>query len=524
MKKTTTLIPYKKKSNFLKIENDNMYINDLKMLTNELDLEDIKYLRDKHNEKRELNQVSTLLKDYVEELKANYDKPHEMNKYLKYRSINLYSKGAKNSENFPNVKSKKTIGSNYENRVNFSIDDPLSIFKKKTTFKKIPSNFSNYKIKVIEPELDKKSIKSKQSKISKNSGISKNSMMSKNSKYGKNKKINNNINRNQTEKSKKKKYLQISELDKNKNNYQNDEEKNKNIKNLNSYISVSSKKSKATHFKKSNIEFIDNDSENGYDSDKNNELLIKQTNINNNNILKLNDLKKEIKNSIIGESLIKFKDNKKFIIDDSQNIINSSIIKNQVEDDENDDVKYKEERYRYLQKKGYVYDSLDDEEVIEDQVNLFYISPDSSYVLLKDFLICICAFFYIIYIPIFLGFNDFYCKNNFFIWDNIIELFIDIIYISDCIIPFFVAFYNFDEILNTDLTVIARHYMHHYFFWDLVAALPIKTLLTFSDRKCKNKTFMINPLFHNNLYYLFICLRMIKLYKVIYKNKFLESI
>ena len=66
--------------------------------------------------------------------------------------------------------------------------------------------------------------------------------------------------------------------------------------------------------------------------------------------------------------------------------------------------------------------------------------------------------------------------------------------------------------------------MHHWFFWDLVAALPIKTLLTFSDNKCKNITFMNNPLFHNNLYYLFICLRMIKLYKVIYKNKFLESI
>ena len=519
MKRTTTILSNKKISNLLKMDYAN--INNLKMLTNELDLEDIKYLRDKLNEKRELIKVSTIIKDYVEELKSgikdNYDKPKEMNKFLKYKSINLYSKNLKINDNIPFLKPKKTTESNSPKRKNLSIDEPISILKNKSSVKKVPSTFSNYKIKIIESEIDKKSVKSKQSLISKKSGVSKSSMKSKKKGYSNNKMIDDIFNRKLTEK----KFLQL-EFDKKRNNFLKDEDKSFGKLNvIKGFQRFKTEKKNLNNFN-SNIKFVDNQSENGYDSDKNNELLIKRTKINNDGLLKLNDLKKEIKNTFIGDTLIKFKDNQKFLVEDTPNIMKSTIVKNPIYED--DDIDFKEERYRNLQKKGYVYDSLDDEEIIEDQVNLFYISPDSPYAILMDFLVCICAFFYIIYIPIFLASNDFYCKNNFFDWDTIIELFIDFIYICDCIVPFFVAFYNFDEILNTDLRVIARHYMNNWFFCDIIAALPIKTLLSLTDRKCKSKTFMNAPLYHNNLYYLLICIRIIKLYKVICKNRFLDEV
>ena len=44
-----------------------------------------------------------------------------------------------------------------------------------------------------------------------------------------------------------------------------------------------------------------------YDSDKNNQKLIEQTGISNEKLLKLNDLKKEIKNTFIGERPLIFK-------------------------------------------------------------------------------------------------------------------------------------------------------------------------------------------------------------------------
>ena len=89
---------------------------------------------------------------------------------------------------------------------------------------------------------------------------------------------------------------------------------------------------------------------------------------------------------------------------------------------------------------------------------------------------------------------------------------------------FFVAFYNFDEILKIDLKNIAKNYLDEWFILDLIAAIPIKTLLFLFDHKCKNFTFMINPLYHNNLNYLLYFIKIVKLYKVLYKNKFIEII
>ena len=68
MKRTSTTTNEKtKRDSLLKIDNDN--IENLKMLTGELDTEDLALIRQKYNEKKELSKVANFVKDYVNELK-----------------------------------------------------------------------------------------------------------------------------------------------------------------------------------------------------------------------------------------------------------------------------------------------------------------------------------------------------------------------------------------------------------------------------------------------------------------------
>ncbi len=242
--------------------------------------------------------------------------------------------------------------------------------------------------------------------------------------------------------------------------------------------------------------------------------------LSNNNILMLNDIKKELKSSFIGDKILNIKKKKVYFLDDITNFPLEPI--NSIK--EETDTHQLETRYRNLQKKGYVYDSFDDEEILEEQINLFYINPDSKYILFFDLLIALCAVFNIIYIPLFFGYNKMCCNNNFFNLGNIIELFIDILYIIDLILPFFTAFYNFDENLNTGLNHIAKKYLSEWFILDLLQAIPFKTILDISDKKCKNSSFQLHPNYNNNFYYILYALRLFKIIKVVKNNKFIEKI
>ena len=258
------------------------------------------------------------------------------------------------------------------------------------------------------------------------------------------------------------------------------------------------------------------------ENDIENELLYRKTGISNKNIVLLNELKKEIKETIIGDSIsiINHLDTKKSFFEkiNNQKSIDIDMNIDRIKSIPKEEIDILEQRYRNLQKKGYVYDSLDDEENIDEQLNLFYIDPNSNYIIFLDALIFISSVFNLIYIPLFLGYNKFYCINSFFEWDVIIELIIDIVYIIDLIVSFFIAFYNFDEVLDTDLKDIAQKYLKNWFLWDLIQAIPIKTLLSIFDNKCTNKDYYNTTLYYDNFYYIFICLRLIKIIKVLSHN------
>ena len=140
------------------------------------------------------------------------------------------------------------------------------------------------------------------------------------------------------------------------------------------------------------------------------------------------------------------------------------------------------EKFRVLIHKKLVYDSLDDEELIEDAVvDNFYFDPNSYAVIIVDALVLILTFWSLIYKPLYLVLNNCDVKNTItsISFNNISNLFIDALFIFDLIINFFKSYYNFEEQLITKSNHIFFHYIKRYFFVDLISAIPYYSIIKF---------------------------------------------
>ena len=84
-----------------------------------------------------------------------------------------------------------------------------------------------------------------------------------------------------------------------------------------------------------------------------------------------------------------------------------------------------------------------------------------------------------IFKPLNLVLNNCDIKNtiNSFDFENISNIFIDFLFISDLIINFFKSFYNFDEQLITKSEKIFLHYIKGYFIIDLISAIPYYSII-----------------------------------------------
>ena len=99
MKRTSTTTNEKtKRDSLLKIDNDN--IENLKMLTGELDTEDLALIRQKYNEKKELSKVANFVKDYVNELKEGIKDNYYNDD--NFESLNAHIMNPKSKNNFKN--------------------------------------------------------------------------------------------------------------------------------------------------------------------------------------------------------------------------------------------------------------------------------------------------------------------------------------------------------------------------------------------------------------------------------------
>ena len=140
------------------------------------------------------------------------------------------------------------------------------------------------------------------------------------------------------------------------------------------------------------------------------------------------------------------------------------------------------EKFRVLIHKKLVYDSLDDEELIEDAViENFYLEPNSYIVIIIDAMVLVLTFWSMIYKPLYLVMNNCDVKNTIttISFNNITNLFIDIIFIFDLIINFFKSYYNFEEQLITKSDEIFFHYIKKFFIVDLISAIPYYTIIKF---------------------------------------------
>ena len=253
-----------------------------------------------------------------------------------------------------------------------------------------------------------------------------------------------------------------------------------------------------------------------------NERLFKMTRISNKSILELNDITNDLKKSLVltpknGKELENLK--KSFIAEGVDFIDGLNLSEINESDEEKDKIDL--EKYRELQKKGLVYDSLD--EYNDQDIGQFFIKPDSNILKILDCFVFIMTFYCLISYPLFLGINYIYCRTG-SLWNFsiIFDFFVDFVFIIDFLISNFIGYYNSDDILKTNIFDIILHNLKRWFLPDLICAIPIKTFFTIFDTKCKNIGYLISYKYTNNHSYLLILLRLIKIIKILHKNKFLK--
>ena len=180
-----------------------------------------------------------------------------------------------------------------------------------------------------------------------------------------------------------------------------------------------------------------------------------------------------------------------------------------------------ENKYRALLKQKELYDSYEDEEIIEDlEEEYFYINPETHKIFIFDSIILLCNLFCSFYYPLFIAQSDCFCS---YIPKLIICIlfFTDFINIIDILLSFFRAYYNYEFALIKRTEKIVRHYLKIYFIPDLIAAIPIFTygsLLCGVHRSNEDYCFTNGLDFKQNMIKMCLGLKIIKIFKVMNKK------
>ena len=134
-----------------------------------------------------------------------------------------------------------------------------------------------------------------------------------------------------------------------------------------------------------------------------------------------------------------------------------------------------ENKYRNVLKKKELYDSYEDEEIIEDlEEEYFFINPETHKIFIFDNIILMCNLFCSFYYPLFIAQSNCFCSYIPKLTICIL-LFTDFINTIDIILSFFRAYYNYEFALIKKSDKIVRHYFKTYFIPDLIAAIPFFT-------------------------------------------------
>ena len=180
------------------------------------------------------------------------------------------------------------------------------------------------------------------------------------------------------------------------------------------------------------------------------------------------------------------------------------------------------EKYRILARKQCIYDSLDDEEFEdEEEINTFYLEPNSLFSLIFDCIIFSLNIISLFEIPFYLAINLCFCRKKQITFIFLINLIIEILNIIDLFLGFFRAFYNWEEQLIHKNKIIAKNYITSWFIFDLIASIPFYTINKLYEPICKEQELLSNTynVIINNLNYLFINNRLFKILKIFKSNQ-----
>ena len=181
---------------------------------------------------------------------------------------------------------------------------------------------------------------------------------------------------------------------------------------------------------------------------------------------------------------------------ENQNIKSSKIISklNETSFSENSSNKLiidkSHEQFRKLMHKEVVDDSLSYSEGNRDNYldldeDNYTIDPDGTFKHIWEYFIILTVCYYIILYPLFLAFSK---EETFIIL--FINILLDIVYIGDLILYFFIGFYTFEEELIKNLSLIFKEYVNSgYFIINLFSSIPLGIILgKYGDNKLFDRT------------------------------------
>jgi CRP-like cAMP-binding protein len=127
--------------------------------------------------------------------------------------------------------------------------------------------------------------------------------------------------------------------------------------------------------------------------------------------------------------------------------------------------------------------SQDDEEYSNLKESSFYINHNGLFKNYWDSLIVLCTLYTIIAAPYMLAFVD---DEPYYL--IILECIIDIIYLADMVINFFVPFMNHEEEMVLNLKAITKNYLFGWFIIDLLASIPGSIIVLIMNSESESYT------------------------------------
>ena len=180
------------------------------------------------------------------------------------------------------------------------------------------------------------------------------------------------------------------------------------------------------------------------------------------------------------------------------------------------------QKYRVLRLKANVYDSLDDEEIEdEEEINVMYIDPNSYFTFIFDSILFVFTNISLLQVPFYLAINQQFCQNRKVTIGYLFNIFIEILNILDLFFGFFRAYHNWEEQLITKNKSIAIKYLTSWFIFDLFSSIPIYSINKHYEPFCKENekaSKYINTIL-NDMNYLLLSNRLFKVFKVFWHNK-----